>query len=306
MEADPLSAAGKTERFVNGLARGPMMFQIMVNRVVELLDATVLPNEYDDDPEAEARLRRRAQAGAALRARVIFAFVCTGFGDATSSGSSSWTASESSPFFTSFRRRQRRFVAPCSSLDGGPMMFQIIGGGGAKKRAVLRWARCDAGDSARRRPHCPCSRAGGGDDMILQARRRQRRLLFRLSWRRPSRCAALCVRGVDSRALLRRRPARVSPFPNCPSSAVFESTNVDSAFAQGNRRHLPAPRALESSSTGPPTPRKMFADNPERFLSASRRGNVAASTSTGRRRVAALPSTARLRPAVRPAEIVDP
>ncbi len=31
-----------------------MMFQIMVNRVVELLDATVLPNEYDDDPEAEA------------------------------------------------------------------------------------------------------------------------------------------------------------------------------------------------------------------------------------------------------------
>ena len=54
MEADPDSAAGKTERFVNGLARGPMMFQIMVNRVVELLDATVLPNEYDDDPEAEA------------------------------------------------------------------------------------------------------------------------------------------------------------------------------------------------------------------------------------------------------------
>ena len=54
MEADPESAAGKTERFVNGLARGPMMFQIMVNRVVELLDATVLPNEYDDDPEAEA------------------------------------------------------------------------------------------------------------------------------------------------------------------------------------------------------------------------------------------------------------
>ena len=49
-----ISAAGKTERFVNGLARGPMMFQIMVNRVVELLDATVLPNEYDDDPEAEA------------------------------------------------------------------------------------------------------------------------------------------------------------------------------------------------------------------------------------------------------------
>ena len=54
MEADPESAAGKTERFVNGLARGPMMFRIMVKRVVELLDATVLPNEYDDDPEAEA------------------------------------------------------------------------------------------------------------------------------------------------------------------------------------------------------------------------------------------------------------
>ena len=46
--------AARQERFVNGLARGPMMFQIMVNRVVELLDATVLPNEYDDDPEAEA------------------------------------------------------------------------------------------------------------------------------------------------------------------------------------------------------------------------------------------------------------
>ena len=54
MEADPESAAGKTERFVNGLARGPMMFQIMVNRVVELLDATVLPN---DTGHAGARKR---------------------------------------------------------------------------------------------------------------------------------------------------------------------------------------------------------------------------------------------------------
>ena len=54
MEAAPDSAAGRTERFVNGLARGPLMFRSLVSRVAELLDATVLPNEYDDDPGAEA------------------------------------------------------------------------------------------------------------------------------------------------------------------------------------------------------------------------------------------------------------
>ena len=54
MEAAPDSAAGRTERFVNGLARGPLMFRSLVSRVAELLDATVLPNEYDDDPGADA------------------------------------------------------------------------------------------------------------------------------------------------------------------------------------------------------------------------------------------------------------
>jgi hypothetical protein len=53
MESAPDTAAGKTERFVHGLARSPMMLQLMVTRVLELLDATVLPNEYDDDPEAD-------------------------------------------------------------------------------------------------------------------------------------------------------------------------------------------------------------------------------------------------------------
>ena len=53
MEADPESAAGKTERFVNGLA-GPHDVPDHGQSRRELLDATVLPNEYDDDPEAEA------------------------------------------------------------------------------------------------------------------------------------------------------------------------------------------------------------------------------------------------------------
>ena len=71
-EAPPqASAAGRLERFVAGLLRGPALVRATVLRVVELAAAAPLPNEYDpdydddddDDAAYEAALRRGPGGG---------------------------------------------------------------------------------------------------------------------------------------------------------------------------------------------------------------------------------------------------
>jgi len=69
MDAAPETPAGKAERFVAGLARGPLLLRATVLRIVELFDATVLPNEYDDDADEafEAALKRGPRRGGPRR-----------------------------------------------------------------------------------------------------------------------------------------------------------------------------------------------------------------------------------------------
>lgn len=66
MDVDPGSRAGRTEAWLAGLARGPLLLRATILRIAALFDAAVLPNEYDPaldddggDAAFEAALKRR-------------------------------------------------------------------------------------------------------------------------------------------------------------------------------------------------------------------------------------------------------